>query len=132
MIARLVLTVSIVVVGACGSATVDSGPTKRPGDAAVPYYAVVNLAGPPMDVLVNGVQVTHLSCGMSGFDLTTGPGVPGLPWDILLVRANGGDVYSGHVDAVPESRVILIRSNSAEEQPWYLSAGIPARSPCPE
>ena len=129
---RLMLAATAAFVSACGSGIHVPPPPFQSSDATPRYYVVLNLDGPPVDLMVNDAKVIHLSCGMNGFDLAGEDGVAELPWDISLVRSDGSAMYSGHVDAVPESRKILIRGDEAREIPWYSSAGPPPRTPCPE
>ena len=107
------------------------GPTLLPGEGTSREYVVSNIDGPPIDVVVNDVEIAHLTCGATGVDLLAERGVPPLPWRIELRRDNGSALYSGTITEILESRKLVVRGETATELPWYASAGPQPRSPCP-
>lgn len=91
---------------------------------------VINIDGPPVDVVVSGQIIVRLSCGTEGFDMTTVPGLS-LPWRLELRRLDGSILADFAVESVDPPKMVIVRGESAVEGPYPRPAGPIPQSPCP-
>lgn len=83
------LLAAIFVVGCSQAPTVN--PTETPVARAT-FLRVMNIDGPPVDVVINNVRVETLACNTGG---RYEPGLgktPALPWEVALITSAGDEL----------------------------------------
>jgi hypothetical protein len=129
MRAAFVIAVISLLIAACRPAPSPISPSPASGLV----LSIDNRGGPDLVVQVNGTQIATVGCG-KGAGIRAGvDGLPGIPWDLTVVRAdNGTTLWSGEVTSLPGWYVQIGDTGSGVSyQPISGPAGPPCSSPGP-
>ena len=130
-----VLSSSMMMAAGCSPTPASSRPSFPAPSAASDFsLKIANIDGPPVDVVVNGRVVAHVTCQVTSTDpapvLVPKADDP-LPWTVDLKRADGRSLGTWTETGTRGPRMLLIRGSEAAELPAVTPAGRVPTSSCP-